>query len=146
MSEEAPLIVHHGFRMSPTRDITKHDVALMCRDLERHYQVPFTPEAISEGGIVWIDQGERYKSIRVHFNDGYPRWPIIRGGEAVDWLNDHSILCPRRNRVGEIKKIEIVLKSQGDGLEWTRENVRTIADVFEANGFKVFRSTGFKGV
>ena len=104
-----------GYDLISTKSITKKEFIELCillsNEFNSYYNINeyvFTPEAISEGGILFknFNDGNKYKTMRLHkivdndyyYRNGYSGMKSfysfrINGNELEEWKNNEDILC-----------------------------------------------------
>ncbi len=96
----------YGYRLKTIRAISTHDMVQLCKRLGEEFnnQFPnntcsFQPEAISEGGIVFMGsalKGDAYKTMRLppssrnRWKFKIPKWPVIVPDQLTKWENTEA--------------------------------------------------------
>lgn len=142
----------HGllFISKTKRQITKHDIYLLCLKLQEKLGAGYKimPEAITEGGIEFVDypnkKKDEYKSMRMRSScNGVGRrgWTQIpMDFKLEDWKNNNDSLYTLFE--GEKKlQISTFLKAFHGAPVWTKEELLHIADIFQEFGFTYIKSS-----
>lgn len=114
------------------RDITKHDIAFTCLQIQTAYRekeldttIEFKPEPITEGGIVFVfDKPNMYKCIRFQHNGRF--WPCVND---ENWLHDTTSIFPTGT------KINLFLKAFYDAPSWSKAEIDIFLKALSNNGF-----------
>lgn len=148
-----------------TRSVTDKDLVEVCRLLGDAFcqrygrRYAFRPEAISEGGIEWLEwpgkQDDQYKSMRLRFHQ-YPQVDKINGPtelllHCIPPETDHTIeaiskarlrrhcVAQRRMERMQRSKLASFLKAFGNAPAWTIEELDLFASCFGHVGILVKR-------
>ena len=136
-----------GFTLKPTRDITKHDLYNICKDLNNYFSTDysFIPEPITEGGILFektpnkYNTNRAYKSMRFSSGNGRIRWPLINRDNVMnEWKDNQDILFKKYMRNNRNTKIRTFLKAFCGAECWTHEQLTIFNRVFEKHGIDCF--------
>jgi hypothetical protein len=122
----------NGYSIKSQKNITKHDMIVLCNLLNANpYYTSiceFTPEGISEGGIKFnfINQPLFYKSVRLRVSHGSARgeWPIVNNNVMMEWIGNSDIILEIN------KQITIFLKSFHGAPLFTIEELKIWEECF----------------
>jgi hypothetical protein len=134
------VINDEGFSIVSENPLLSHTFANICLDLQKEFNnSSIQPEKISEGGILFTNDGDKYKTMRIYFKD----YPYIKDVNTIQYFLNKSDneLYPSNyiNFTSEKKKkinYHTIFKSNG-GLYWTINEAKKIADVFIKYGFEI---------
>lgn len=122
-----------GYTLIALHDITKADIAQLCRLLEAEFnnKYMFKPEPISEGGIMFNNlPASQYKSMRL-FGINRTNYGWIKDDVLEQWTDDKTVLCKQ----GTI--VQTFLKSFDGAAPWTVDELKKFAIGFCQIGFKI---------
>jgi len=137
-----------GYDLISTKSITKKEFIELCILLSNECnEYVFTPETISEGGILFknFNDGNKYKTMRLHkivdnyyyyYRNGYSGMKSfysfrINGNELEEWKNNEDILCNKDTL------ITTFLKSFNDVQPYTIEELKLFEKCFNQIGINV---------
>lgn len=131
-----------GYQLLAKKNVSKKVFVELCDNLATEFNnyyktkdYSFSPECISEGGIIFNNFNEHrnaYKSMRIFFYDtksGYlPLYGFISTHEKEKWIDDDGILIEKN------KKLQTTLKSFYNAPPWTNIELKIFLKCFENAG------------
>lgn len=138
----------NGFQLQSTKDISKKEFVELCNNLQTKFneyynttKYIFSPECITEGGIVFNNFNTRYeyKSMRMYFTNKQNNCRIaslygfINTNIKEEWVNDENILINNNAYIGTY------LKSFDDAPKWTNDELRIFKECFENVGLYIVK-------
>lgn len=118
VSKEDMKTYRSGPTFRATCDVTKGAFANACSVLGCR------PEPISSGGMVFMDDRNAYKSVRMW---GF-EWPWINGDEMTTWWKNQDILIRKGT------KVNTFLKAFYNAPAWTRQEIDNVIDSMAVMG------------
>lgn len=137
----------NGFQLVALKNISKKEFVELCNDLQNEFNnyystndYSFSPECISEGGIVFnnFNGANGYKTMRIFFTDkdtigcnitnlyGY-----INKNIKDEWINDECILIDINTYLGTY------LKSFNNAPQWTNNELKIFQKCFNNIGLVI---------
>ena len=127
-----------GLRLKTERIITKNDIIIMCNLLNGNCEYSnlceFTPEGITEGGILFNfnDEFDKnwYKSVRlcVGYNGAGGNWPWVNENVMTEWSCNNDIILQTNT------KFTIFLKSFHGAPLFTLDELKIWEECFKQIG------------
>lgn len=131
-----------GFTLFTTKDISKSQFINLCYELENEFndyystdKYKFSPERISEGGIIYnnFNDNSHYKTMRFFLTDKYSctkrsLYGFVTENIMDEWINDSSILIKSESYIGTY------LKSFNQAPQWTKDELNIFKKCFENIG------------
>jgi hypothetical protein len=136
-----------GFRLVAIKNISKKEFVELCNNLQKEFNdyynsndYSFSPECITEGGIVFNNFGmgstNGYKTMRIYFTDKFggmkqSLYGMINDHIKDEWINDESILIDKDKYLGTY------LKSFYNAPQWTNDELKIFEKCFNNIGLIV---------
>lgn len=136
----------NGFTLVAYKNITKKQFVQMLNNLQKkfndHYDTDeynFSPELISEGGIVFdnFNDKNKYKTMRLYFIDNKSKcqteslYGTISTNTKEKWKTIENILIKKDQYLGTF------LKSFRDAPGWTADELKIFIDCFDKMGLMI---------
>lgn len=129
----------NGFQLVAIKNISKKEFVKLCNDLQKEFNdyyvsndYSFSPECITEGGIVFNNFNEvyKYKTMRIFFSDKdtIKLYGFINENIKDVWINDESVLIDKDKYLGTY------LKSFYNAPQWTNNELKIFEKCFNNIG------------
>ncbi len=136
-----------GFQLISQKNITKKEFVELCNDLQIEFNnyyntndYSFSPECISEGGIIFNNfenRSEGYKTMRIYFTDKdnscrlNSLYDTINRNIKQEWIKDENILINKNVYLGTY------LKSFRNAPPWTNDELKIFIKCFNNIGLVI---------
>ena len=133
----------NGFELVSIKNISKKEFVELCNNLQKEFNdyydsndYSFSPECITEGGIVFnnFDEEDKYKTMRITYSYSIDNlYGYINNNIKDEWINDESIL------IDKDKYLRTFLKSSRNAPEWTNDELKIFEKCFNNIGLIIYK-------